>query len=73
MGHRLYDKASVGGLFDPLEDYQAPMRDPFYMASRCAPTADSAECTWYKCEAGEELKKRCDRCMSIWCVLLGYI
>lgn len=52
MGHRLYDKASVGSMFDPLEDYQAPMRDPFYMATRCAPTADSTECTWYKCEAG---------------------
>ncbi|CAK9082314.1 Acetylxylan esterase [Durusdinium trenchii] len=53
VGHRLYDKARVSGLFDPLEDYQAPMRDALQEARRCSPTAStSAQCTWFKCDAG---------------------
>lgn len=54
VGHRLYDKARIRGLFDPLEGYQAPMdQHALQSARRCSPTAaDAAACTWYKCEAG---------------------
>jgi len=52
VGHRLYDKANIRQLFDPLEGYQAPMAT-LQLARRCSPTAsDSAACTWFKCEAG---------------------
>eukprot|EP00913_Durusdinium_trenchii_P004373 g4052.t1 len=67
VGHRLYDKARVSGLFDPLEDYQAPMRDALQEARRCSPTAStSAQCTWFKCDAGPsaELQDRC-QCYTV--------
>eukprot|EP00435_Cladocopium_sp_Y103_P004166 s4168_g1.t1 len=51
VGHRLYDKARIRGLFDPLEGYQAPMDQHALQSARIGPRefldTEATECKCY--------------------------